>query len=259
MCRNDAKTMERAKRRKRGLTALLSQSFLSDSGRVDFSQIESNVQDMAWVDGSTLRSVFACGTEDSEELSKKVTKWELHACEHKIGLHPRVARSGKLLPKSFYDALLALLVTEQNFLHENGVKYEPGHKLSPDYFTSDRIPCETCAKAYQFTLKQKLEHFRSLQTMFHDLDPKAEGAFMSEVNDDAVVYALSKRFVTKFRKAIAAVFKPLESYDTIPGGLDTLDSLSSFSGSISTLSASASLEDDIDVTVNSTILCKSSS
>jgi hypothetical protein len=241
------------------LTALLSQSFLCESGRVDFSQIERNVQDMAWVDGSTLRSVFACGSEDIEELSEKVTRGELHACEHKIGLHPRVARSGKLLPKPFYDALLALLGTEQNFLHENHGKCEKGQTASLDCLTSDRIRCETCAKSYQFTLKQKLERLRSLQTMFRDLDPKAEGVLMAEIDDDAVVYALSKRFVTKLRKAIAVVLKPLESYDTAPGGLDTLDSLSSFSGGVSALTASISSEDDMDVSVNSAILCKSSS
>jgi hypothetical protein len=95
--------------------------------------------------------------------------------------------------------------------------------------------------------------------MFRDLDPKAEGVLMAEIDDDAVVYALSKRFVTKLRKAIAVVLKPLESYDTAPGGLDTLDSLSSFSGGVSALTASISSEDDMDVSVNSAILCKSSS
>lgn len=248
MCRNDAKITERAKRRRRGLTALLSQSFLCDSGRVDFSQIESNVQDMVWVDGSSLRSIFACGTDNIEELSEKVARGELNACEHKLGLHPRVARSGKLLTTHFFDALLALMGTEQTFLLENRSKKKL--KSSLDCLTSDRIRCETCAKSYQSTLKQNLDRARSLQTMFHDLDPKAEGALMAEIDDDTVVYALSKRFVTKLRKAIAAVLKPLESYDTLPRGLDTLDSLSA-------LSASPSSEDAMDVSVNSTILCKS--
>jgi hypothetical protein len=243
MCRNDAKLKEQGLRRKRGLMTLLYRSFRSKASCVDFGPgtMEYVSKVSVWVDGAGLRVMFKCLPQIGEDLVHLVLRKDLICC-HKIGLEPRIARRGKLVPRQFYEELVRLIEIEQHFSGSSS----PGSS-SDDCFAFANVACRQCAESYKFELQTKLELFKSFRGLFHDLDPSGEGTPAEAARSD-YVYAISKRFVTKFRKAIAALFKKLETFEATPGGLDDLEDLQVWNAS--------TVGYEIDKTVNSAIVCK---
>ena len=243
MCRHYAKLTEQGWRRKRGLLTLLYRSFHSNPSCVEFGPwtMEHVSKESVWVDGAGLRSMFQCLPQMGEDLVHLLLRKDL-TCQHKTGVEPRVARCGKLVPRVFYEELLGLIEIEQLFLGS----CSPASSFN-DCFQFPNVACNQCAESYKLDLQRKLELVTSLQGLFHKLDPNIEGK-PAEADSSDYVYAVSKRFVTKFRKAIVALFKKLATFDATPGGLDDLEDLQVWNSSI--------LGDEIDITVNSAIVCK---
>lgn len=247
MCHNDGNVSERAKRRKRGLNQLLTHKFrLARQIEYGTDDQENSVCDAVWVDGASLRSVFACSADPPEELLRGLTRQDTMMCKHSVGICPRRARGGKILPKDFYVGLLQLLRTECNVLNDLNPESQC-LKCSPqDAFTPADLYCDQCANEFKTSVRSKLEQVRSLQVLCSDLDPKREHD-SGDQEQDEFIYAVSKRFVTALRKSVKSLLKKLESFDTSCAGLDTLDELDSFPNGG---------PHELDILVNSAIVCK---
>jgi hypothetical protein len=222
---------------------LLNRSFRSKPSCVQFGPgtMEKVLKESVWVDGAGLRSMFKCLPQVGEDLLHLILRKDL-ICHHKTGLQPRIARCGKLVPRQFYNELVELIETEQHFSGSTSPA-----SSSKDCFTSSHLACDQCAELYKLELQTKLKLLRSFRVMFQELDPNSEGAYPEPDSSD-YVYAVSKRFITKFRKTIAALLKKLETVDATPGGLDGLEDWLGWNVSTSL--------DDIDAMVNSAIVCK---
>lgn len=246
MCLNDGKVSERSKRRKRGLNALLTSKFrLSSYVEYGTDKQAECLGDSVWVDGALLRSVFACEPDPPEELLRGLTRQDTMICKHSIGICPRRARGGKILPKDVYISLLQLLRTERSFLDPIYADSQHLECAPQEAVTPADLYCDRCANEYKISVQKKLDKVRSLQVLCNDLDPKKERDSDNQ-DEDEFIYALSKKFVTALRKSVKSLFKKLESFDTSCAGLDTLDELDSFPNG----------PHEVDVLVNSTIVCK---
>lgn len=242
MCRSDAEIADRRRRRKRGLLTLLKRSFLSDSTCVRFDMaVQAEIwKESVWVDGGGLRSIFSCAAkQDVDDLVHSLLRKDL-ICEHHVGLEPRIARCGKVVPIQFLDELIELLRTEQRCASAPSADWSRGG------FVLNNISCDRCSVSYRATLLKKLEFVRSLRFVFQELDPKNEGVQGASDNGN-YVYAVSKRWVTKFRKSVTGLLKRLTSSDEIPFGVESLKHYDW---------DHAMSDDDIDMTVNSAIVCK---
>jgi hypothetical protein len=202
MCRNDAEIAGRGRRRKRGLLTLLRRSFLAASPYVRFGmEVQADVSnDSVWVDGVGLRSIFACATkQDGHDLVNSILRKDL-ICEHRVGLKPRIARCGKVVPIKFFEELIELLRAEQR------CSGAPSADWSRGGFALATISCARCSESYRAALLNKLEFVRSLRVVLQELDPKHEGTDGKPDNGE-YVYAVSTRFVTKFRKSVAGFIR----------------------------------------------------
>jgi hypothetical protein len=204
-------------------------------------EVQADVSnDSVWVDGVGLRSIFACATkQDGHDLVNSILRKDL-ICEHRVGLKPRIARCGKVVPIKFFEELIELLRAEQR------CSGAPSADWSRGGFALATISCARCSESYRAALLNKLEFVRSLRVVLQELDPKHEGTDGKPDNGE-YVYAVSTRFVTKFRKSVAGLMKRLASFDKIPFGVECLETFDwdrAMSG------------DDIDLTVNSAIVCK---
>ena len=198
--------------------------------------------DSVWVDGAGLRTIFSCDApRDDNDLMHSVSRKDL-ICGHYGGLDPRIARCGKVVSVQFFEELIELLRTEQ------GCPVLPLANRSRDCFALSNIACRTCSESYRASLRNNLELVLSLRVVFQELDPKNEGTPDETENDD-YVYAVSKRFVTTFRKSVAGLFKRLVSFDETSYGVDSIKDPLKWDKAIS--------DDGVDVTVNSAIMCKS--
>jgi len=252
LCCDDARLAIRRKRRRRGLLSLLNSYFLSKTECVESECGNAFLADSIWIDGATLRGVFACSTDDDiDNLLNKLMEMKPYYCEHRMGLHPRVARRGKLLSRTLYTELITLLETEKKYLEEGQERKElekPHKKYSSRGISPAQIKCHECSSSYVNYLRPKLESFRSLKMLYTELNPKLEGVICKEISGGHI-YALSKRFVSQFRDSIAATIKSID--ENFYGGLDEIK-LPLFLQSSMALSESTP-----DVCVNSAILCKS--
>lgn len=188
-----------------------------------------------WVDGASLRRYLASGTELIH-----LTRTPL--CPHHMGLHPRVARKGKLLPMPLYRALIELSQKEQ--LSEE--KEISGVDVAP-IIPNKNLRCELCSSGYVRDLKAKKDLVELLVALQDDLNPRVS----SSRKISGATFFVSRRFITKFREIVGAVVKTIKNFDKMPEGLDGVD-LSPFSNA----SSSHETSPTIDAFVNTSILCE---
>jgi hypothetical protein len=247
-----------------------------------------------WVDGAQLRAFLVCGGDLDTRLYERgpLLRHKHLLCPHG-GLHPRVARRGKLLPMSIYDGYVGLLRGERALLRQQQGTPASGIGLYEDEINDcvitpeSHLFCQECAQSYRLELTEKLEFVRNLKSLHEDLDPKMDD-FSLEYDDDekeqfscpeiGFAYAIGKQFVTKFRKQVAATIKTLVGLEecttlsfansevdrsAISEGLDAIDIASfrlvhpnNFVGPIEKGAGSFS-DNVLDSRVNSGITCKS--
>lgn len=78
--------------------------------------------DAVWVHGKPLRDFLAC-TETS--IVNALTKSDI-LCPHRVGLHPSVARQGKLITKAMYNAYIQYFPPSDL---DNSIVVTPGEHL----------------------------------------------------------------------------------------------------------------------------------
>ena len=227
LCLVDGRSAERLdKRRKR-----LHSEMISSCAR---PVVSTSDHEKVWVAADLLRNFFSC-KDRLEDLMRvppgePMLKHKQLLCRHsKPGLHPRIARRGKLLPRHWYDTYVSMMAAERClFLNED----DQAHSLTPDAKTKalfknlndclitpqSNLHCEECEASYKSELNSKLHKVKLLKSLFVDIDQKNESSFWDpwslddddEDEDDygderdEYGFVVPKTFLTAFRKKIEA-------------------------------------------------------
>ena len=252
LCIHDGKVANHLRRRKLGLQSILSASFMSDvTGEIEMRMITECQDDkeMVWIDGKALRRFFGDEYGD-EHCSDKIVS---PICEHHCGLHPRVARKGKIFPLSIFHRITALQREESVYMESRNDHSRAAtmgdHKT---IFVKDII-CKECCISYTAELHLKLALLRQIKELYDELDPKRETTTADTCESDESVFAIAGKFITRFRNRVYDLLKDIDCPETELEGLESID-ISDFLPEISI--QRARLSDELDRRVNSDILCK---
>ena len=163
-------------------------------------------------------------------------------CSHgQGGLHPRVARSGKLLPRHIYDTVVSLLSDEKHqlALKSNGEEAKPSAKrgkrrnvgvrdksdeaadriIAPD----SSLFCSECVETYRKELAAKERALSLVLSLHEDFDGKRNDLDPKSLPDLQDIFAVSRHFVTVFKKHAERVMKEASSPRVVCEGIDLLD------------------------------------
>lgn len=261
MCLDDAQTARRMARRRESIRTKVFPDF--SSFRLD--EKASSV----WVEGKSLRRFLSCrmGPETSP-IAVATFQFEDPLpllCKHSnAGLHPRIARRGKLLPREVYEAMCSVLDGER-IVSMNGRVIDQSN-----------LVCEECSTDYRSQLASRLTWVMAIRDLLELLDTANDisitfepGEEDDDDNDTKVVYAVSRKFVTRLRTLMNDLMKSVAAADAtgppamgdmslsphvegVPEGFDAVDT------------SSIAFDDDwyvndgsLDLTVNGSHTCKS--
>jgi hypothetical protein len=269
LCLDDQRVANRLKNRREILcTKMLPKLALYD---------QADTCNVVWVETSFLRQFLSCEELLSENPgTKTILQHRKLLCSHVVpGLHPRIARRGKLLPKEAYDAFIATIQAEIITLFGTDCL---------DWIINDceitpctNLVCKECMQEYKTELGETLELAKNLKFLFDILDPKemkfsrkleAGEAFDSQ--NDQYAYMVSRKFISWFRNKMLRLMKQsgntatdqkLQTSSSVPTqcvseGLDGLNLTDYFVAKYLT-SPSNTLDDDgIAIRVNGPLTCE---
>jgi hypothetical protein len=166
--------------------------------------------DLVWVELDPFLQFMSCRERQSSRVGDQPRPSPL--CSHKTpGLHPRVARRGKLIPKVVFDLYVAASLAEDQRLESDASEGEVHESIA-----FDKIVCPDCSREYLSELSEKLKRIRGLKYLYEELNPK-ELTFKLEYGPDdedenvdaesKFGYAVSRKFITWFRGKFAQVLK----------------------------------------------------
>ena len=173
-----------------------------------FSRQATQMEDYIWVDGDELRQFLSCkkvlnlDQSTSDDLPLQYRRFR---CSHpNQGIHPRLARRGKLISSKAYDAYLSLL------RQELGSDWTPDDRMTPC-----DVYCGECCVDYRQELSHKIDRAQTLTRLYNALDPKEDtfslhiGA-LEVLDDESDKYAfiVSRKFITWFRHQVERIMKP---------------------------------------------------
>jgi hypothetical protein len=210
---------------------------VTDNNDADHDDHDDNLP--VWVDGQALRRFVSCQEDLAPQLFGKgpLLRHKHLQCDH-VGLHPRVARRGKLLPRPIYNAYVSLLQRERALLRQetkgNGSKNGGDHVGDIEEPINDclitpeaNLYCETCSQSYRDELSTKLELAQNLKRVYGKLDGKDDCSLEYDEDDapscpqEEFAYTVSRPFITKLKRQITAMIKTLANLDdgtTLPAG-----------------------------------------
>lgn len=212
MCLDDGKAAGRLERRRERIRTEMFPNLLT-------CQL-SNPDDFVWVNTAQLLRYVSCDDrmQDLLECRNGRTLLQHHEllCSHEPqGLHPRVARKGKLLPKAAYESYLAGLREEQRAVLGPAAVDE--NTVSSDclILPTEHLICVECCRDYESEIAQKLEKVKAIKHLFDLLETKELESFKLDLgmNEtwgnacDRYAYTVSKRFITEFRKQVSGLMK----------------------------------------------------
>lgn len=164
-------------------------------------------KDLVWIETSFLRQFLSCKDVFTAQLEQHKA-FQSHRdllCSHKNpALHPRIARSGKLIPKDAYDSLMEIIDGEINGTVESGI----ANPIKRDVVISlpSNLVCEYCMQEYKSELDGKVSFVSSVKYLYDELDPKElksprplQPGEKIEDENDQYKYIVSRKFVTWFR------------------------------------------------------------
>jgi hypothetical protein len=229
----------------------------------------TNPGDLVWVDASFLQQFVSCtdhrlNFEESQNCS--ILQHRRQLCSHKIpGLHPRIARRGKLLTRQSYDAYVAALNQERRAFCGSYSRYDDFPLNDCVIVPTDNLVCDECLLEYRLELSSKLQLAEALFSIYHDLDQK-ERKFSVYLDPDeslgfdqnGYAYIVARKFATWFRNKVARFMKhnsSLVAAESVSGGLDLVD-FSEFENNVE-LPAGSSEDESIAIRVNGAVTCES--
>ena len=163
-------------------------------------------------------------------------------CSHgNGGLHPRVARSGKLLPRYIYDIIESLLRDEKEQIAPSSNEETKGtakrgkqrsgggqHNKTGDITDLVISPgsslfCPECVESYRHELAAKERALSLVLSLHEDLDGKSNDFDPKALPEGQDIFAVSRNFVTVFKKHAERVMKEASSPQVVCEGIDLLD------------------------------------
>lgn len=206
---------DRLRRRRLGLASLLVGCFdPRETGDIAL-QLVKDQSNNVWTDGKAFRT-FLCGQDSESMLSSSIFP---QLCEHKVGLHPRVARTGKVLPLTLFNGYVSLQREEHIFTDKSTDSLEPAAMNKATTLFVKDVACKKCCVAYQTEIQAKLDRLTHLKDLYDELDPKRE----IEMDENDYVFAISGKFITKFRNLVNELLKKLDCQETALEGLESID------------------------------------
>eukprot|EP00977_Amphora_coffeiformis_P027969 scaffold34674_cov171-Amphora_coffeaeformis.AAC.10 len=231
-----------------------------------------------WVPGDFLRRFFSC-TDPFEvefetlgcDVVEDLIKSSENLCHHsQKGLHPRVARKGKLLPRVMYETILGSLFEEKAAILPDEMNDDDPHGfvVTP----SENIFCQECVDEFHLDIRPKLDLLEDYVFLYEELDTKSEDApiqyeagtvFVCE--EDKYVYLVARKFCSALRDHIKQIMKKvapadaesipidenlLPQYETIAEGLETIEMKD-----IEVEESSTDKDENVDKQVNNAITC----
>lgn len=228
----------------------------------DWSSLKPGLE-RVWVEGESLRRFLS-----SRECGVLSTSRSL-LCEHeRPGLHPRIARRGKLVARKVYEELLVARGKERPDLGDSGLR-QSVVVVSP----SSGLECEQCSKEYCKDLGDKLRQLELVAKLYDILDPKEkeyplefDPAHPPTEECDLFVYLVSRKFSSSFRTRVTGLIKMMGQADSTKANSNTVfeDGTECLAEGLDALHPSyLSFHDDsdtsdtaLDPTVNGQITCK---
>jgi hypothetical protein len=212
--------------------------------KLEFGQSDGR-ESSVWVEADFLRRFLSCDNDLDQRLrsSGPLLRHKSLLCEH-TGLHPRVARRGKLLSKSGYDAYVSLLKGERALMREEceTAMEETDIIDSETEITAANMFCSKCSRVYRDQLEKKLNLLQNIKALYDALDTLNDDSPLAYEDGEEpdgpaedYAYVVSRQSVTKYRKVVAALMKTLSKLDdgaplgatsgdpVIFEGLDALD------------------------------------
>jgi hypothetical protein len=226
-----------------------------------------------WVDGDILHHFFSTdvGTSSCSVVttSGPLLKHKHLLCSHGTGLHPRVARRGKLLPRPLYDAIVSLMLGERRML--NGELNAVDTSQVAENVVNDCIitptqnmDCEQCVHLYKAELQEKIDKLCRLMQLYHNLEPSKTKQVVFEDNDDTeseakdTLFLVSKTFITAFRRQVKNVIALAKASENQLQGEKNAESCCEGVNSINWSAFDPnSSSSTLDFSVNQAISCKS--
>ena len=155
-----------------------------------------------WIPSKFLVQFFSCD-DDMEKIFRAASKTifcrKSFICEHSCGLHPRVARGGKLLPSCVYDRLEAIVRNEYSmFMRDQGLTPLPAHQFTlfdEKCIVGVNLTCHDCGASYQNVARNKIDIFTTLVRIHDELIPGSNDLDQSSLLDVSDVYAISRTWV----------------------------------------------------------------
>lgn len=158
--------------------------------------LDPSHQNLKWVDGFLLRNFLSCPNYRLQEYQKDASRKEYmfsykeSLCSHNIGLHPRIARRGKLITEQMYNTIISILEEE-------------GHNRSKesdnDSCPSSDIFCQHCVSSYTTEIRDKFHILMTLMEIFSEVEALPNAANAKEMISQEL-YVVSSRFLTDLKR-----------------------------------------------------------
>ena len=216
------RTNNRLERRRREIEGQLSDVLRKNSNAKSTSP-------PVWVNGKVLLPFLSCldGMDGVLQQSPLLQHRDLVCSHGKGGLHPRVARSGKLLPRYIYDIIESLLRDEKEQIVPSSNEETNGDKIGDitDLVISpgSSLFCPECVESYRHELAAKERALSLVLSLHEDLDGKSNDFDPKALPVGKDVFAVSRNFVTVFMKHAERVMKEASSPQVVCEGIDLLD------------------------------------
>jgi len=252
LCKVDFAVSERLMMRKDGIRKFMFSN--PNSLLLQEGQKKEDNEPYFWVDGKSLRQFVACDSSLDDKLKSDdpIICPKSMLCIHGH-LHPRNARRGKILRKSFYDSYVSILSEERKCMSISGSVNERdiiGCMISSE----EGMTCDQCAECYRNDLSKKLDFLKTIIDLYVDVKDEAKDltkgttkdSTKQDINRHEYSFVVTRSSIAKFKKLVVDLFKAVADFwegtylnhstinfesrnKTILEGIDDLD-LSCFPG-----------------------------
>ena len=180
----------------------------------------NNAEKRVWVRSDYLRTFFSCDINNintSLDTSPYVLEQKTLICRHGKGLHPCVAKNGKLITKSLFEKIMEL---QSSLIKSMGIDKVtthdciicPQHDINITATTQQfNIKCQECSDEFQRTMKIRVRYCMNLLDLYEKLmDPGSTKMIKNETN-----YGVPHSFLKLFAKFVFLVIRKIESVNGI--------------------------------------------
>jgi hypothetical protein len=189
--------------------------------RALFQELQPDIyydQPSVLVDSQMLIRYISCTpvqeSDDDYAVCGQALLLKSDECGHQM-VHPRDVRRAKILPKSVFDRLAAIIDSETGGAAES----EAQLPICAEFLAPESSVCKDCAEMHVIELVPKLDLLEKQKELLSDLDQaRAEAGATAEQD---FVYAVSRAFDKQFRAHMQRLVKAIA--DPKLNSVDALD------------------------------------